>query len=814
MKPWAGTAVGQGKLEGSEAVTLLVAQLISSSSPCRVPPAPQARSVLSGSRVLRVRMVSQERGARKAISEQREMTASEDSMGHQDQSACRDCPDQLGRRERPATGDPWDPRDPQDHEDQLEPPELAVHKVPQEGSEMRARRDKRANQESKADPESTESLGRRARGVNKERKGKPEAPVCLDPLEEEGPLGTMGPRGTRAQSASLEIPDLLEESGPEAKMELKASKEKTANPERRGLRDHPVRLDPLGHLERGGLGLGPTGQGEGKRHPEPAQAPSKRPPPQNQDSGTTYTPGFKPGVCPPLLRPQGATKCPPFLRESRTTRSSDCTGPRFCPSPPPSPEGQRPPTQLNPAPPFSSPQGPAGAPGPEGREGVKGKKGESGALGPPGKTGAVGPQGTPGKPGTEGLRGVPGSVGAQGKTGATGQAGPPGPAGPPGLPGLKGETGPKGEKGHPGLIGLIGPAGEQGDKGDPGPPGPSGSGGLKGETGFPGPTGPLGPAGPPGLPGPPGVQGAKGASGEAGPKGQRGVPGPPGNPGPPGEAIQPLPIQRAKKSRRSVDGSQLVPEEEMEAADGPAGQLASGLVEGIYGTLETLRQEIEGMRKPLGTRDSPARTCQDLRLGQPELPDGEYWIDPNQGCSRDSFRVYCNFTAGGETCVFPSWESREVPMAAWEEEEKETPPRWFSQFQKGHRFSYVDAAGQPLGVVQLSFLRLLSISARQNFTYHCRHSAAWHSPGSPALGGYQRALRFRGANEDELSYDNSPYVKAVVDGCAARKASGKTVLEVNTPQVEHLPLLDVHLTDFGEPGQGFGFEVGAACFLG
>ncbi|KAL7975963.1 hypothetical protein Chor_011731 [Crotalus horridus] len=130
------------------------------------------------------------------------------------------------------------------------------------------------------------------------------------------------------------------------------------------------------------------------------------------------------------------------------------------------------------------------------------------------------------------------------------------------------------------------------------------------------------------------------------------------------------------------------------------------------------------------------------------------------------------------------------------------------------QFSYVDAAGQPLGVVQLSFLRLLSISARQNFTYHCRHSAAWHSPGSPALGGYQRALRFRGANEDELSYDNSPYVKAVVDGCAARKASGKTVLEVNTPQVEHLPLLDVHLTDFGEPGQGFGFEVGAACFLG
>lgn len=33
---------------------------------------------------------------------------------------------------------------------------------------------------------------------------------------------------------------------------------------------------------------------------------------------------------------------------------------------------------------------------------------------------------------------------------------------------------------------------------------------------------------------------------------------------------------------------------------------------------------------------------------------GEYWIDPNQGCARDSFKVYCNFTAGGETCLYPS----------------------------------------------------------------------------------------------------------------------------------------------------------------
>lgn len=39
---------------------------------------------------------------------------------------------------------------------------------------------------------------------------------------------------------------------------------------------------------------------------------------------------------------------------------------------------------------------------------------------------------------------------------------------------------------------------------------------------------------------------------------------------------------------------------------------------------------------------------------------GEYWIDPNQGCSRDSFKVYCNFTAGGESCIFPDKKSEGV----------------------------------------------------------------------------------------------------------------------------------------------------------
>lgn len=41
-------------------------------------------------------------------------------------------------------------------------------------------------------------------------------------------------------------------------------------------------------------------------------------------------------------------------------------------------------------------------------------------------------------------------------------------------------------------------------------------------------------------------------------------------------------------------------------------------------------------------------------------PSGQYWIDPNQGCTGDAIKVFCNFTAGGETCVYPDKKSAGV----------------------------------------------------------------------------------------------------------------------------------------------------------
>ena len=57
-----------------------------------------------------------------------------------------------------------------------------------------------------------------------------------------------------------------------------------------------------------------------------------------------------------------------------------------------------------------------------------------------------------------------------------------------------------------------------------------------------------------------------------------------------------------------------------------------------------MRIELEKMKKPIGTKNSPARSCKDLFFGHPQLKDGFYWIDPNLGMSDDAVKVKLNGT--------------------------------------------------------------------------------------------------------------------------------------------------------------------------
>uniref|UniRef100_A0A665X0W0 Collagen, type XI, alpha 1b n=1 Tax=Echeneis naucrates TaxID=173247 RepID=A0A665X0W0_ECHNA len=512
-------------------------------------------------------------------------------------------------------------------------------------------------------------------------------------------------------------------------------------------------------------------------------------------------------------------------------------------------------------------QGPVGLPGPAGPQGPPGEDGDKDkdvwVVLPQGSDGEAGPrgqQGMFGQKGDEGPRGFPGLPGPIGlqvsrsihppdrETGEKGETGPPGAAGPAGARGPPGDDGPKG---NPVLkisplsvsICLQGPVGFPGDPGPPGEPGTAGEQGLPGASGQDGPPGPLvrhklkfflidrltghpgligliGPPGEPGekgdrgLPGPQGTGGGKGdqllvfvlfcSQGSAGQKGDPGMIGPPGPPGPPGDVIQPLPIQQsARKTRRQA---------EMQGDEALADYGVDGLgmegMEDVFGSLNNLKQDIERMKFPLGTQDNPARTCNDLRLSQPDFPDGEYWIDPNQGCIGDSIKVFCNFTAGGETCINPDKKSTGVRISNWP---KESPGSWFSEFKRGKILNYVDVAENTINTVQMTFLKLLSSSARQNFTYICHQSVAWYDAKAD---NYDKALRFLGSNDEEMSYDNNPFIKPLTDGCSLKQGYSKTVMEINTPRIDQLPIIDVMLNDFGESNQRFGFEVGPVCFLG
>lgn len=247
-----------------------------------------------------------------------------------------------------------------------------------------------------------------------------------------------------------------------------------------------------------------------------------------------------------------------------------------------------------------------------------------------------------------------------------------------------------------------------------------------------------------------------------------------------------------------VDDSK--PEKSPGTADGDKKMDFDSKLLGMYSSIFSMRQEIEKIKKPVGTRENPVRTCKDLFYGHPQFKDGWYWIDPNLGMSDDAVNVYCNMTGQGETCVFPDIHARKMPNIPWRKEGKE---RWFSSLRGGFKITY-----ETIGRVQMTFLRLLSKQAYQNFTYTCINSAAWYNTQTY---NYDSAIKLLGSNDEEFS-TRSYRPTVVTDGCKTRKSNGQTVFEIHTEKLHQLPVLDFLPVDYGLPFQAFGFDVGPVCF--
>lgn len=99
--------------------------------------------------------------------------------------------------------------------------------------------------------------------------------------------------------------------------------------------------------------------------------------------------------------------------------------------------------------------------------------------------------------------------------------------------------------------------------------------------------------------------------------------------GPPATIVQPLPIREGKRKRRRHSdqregaapsrGEDLSMEEFLQG-DQPL-EDAEGMEE-VFATLSSMKTDVELMRRPLGTFESPARTCKELMMVQPDYKDG------------------------------------------------------------------------------------------------------------------------------------------------------------------------------------------------
>lgn len=45
----------------------------------------------------------------------------------------------------------------------------------------------------------------------------------------------------------------------------------------------------------------------------------------------------------------------------------------------------------------------------------------------------------------------------------------------------------------------------------------------------------------------------------------------------------------------------------------------------MYSTIYSMKQEMDRIRRPVGTKDNPVRTCKDLYFGHPQFEDGKLY---------------------------------------------------------------------------------------------------------------------------------------------------------------------------------------------
>jgi len=211
------------------------------------------------------------------------------------------------------------------------------------------------------------------------------------------------------------------------------------------------------------------------------------------------------------------------------------------------------------------------------------------------------------------------------------------------------------------------------------------------------------------------------------------------------------------------------------------------------------KETLNNFERPNGEKNSPAKTCSDLKVSYPDKPSGEYWVDPNAGSPRDAILVYCDMEKMA-TCIQPK-PSASDEMSV-ESTEREV---WFSDIPTGG-FSFTYKADSN----QIGFLQMLSSKATQNITYHCHNSLAFYSAKKDH---HRKALTLLGWNDLEIRHRGKFSYEVPVDNCQFEKKEWAfSIISMKDSKPTRLPIVDVNIKDIGTERQKFKLEIGQVCF--
>lgn len=224
--------------------------------------------------------------------------------------------------------------------------------------------------------------------------------------------------------------------------------------------------------------------------------------------------------------------------------------------------------------------------------------------------------------------------------------------------------------------------------------------------------------------------------------------------------------------------------------------------------MNSLRDIVERISSPDGTKNSPARTCRDIHAYHPNKPSGLYWIDPNMGCASDAIQVTCKFEHSvAMTCVSAKSDADNmaVPMNSWSRK-MSAARKWFHADHKLAEMTYEADKSQ------LTYLSYLSSEAFQTVTIHCENQAVWNTTS----GNVDKAIHFMGMKRTEFTplVEKRIMHEVISDECRHKRSSpAKTVLKFTNKKFVRLPIVDMAPVFNADSSARFGIELDPVCFV-